>query len=167
MAVDVFEPQSWDGFFTMVGGGSAALTGLVFVAVSLNRQGMTSATHKYRSINTLAGLTAVFTRCGLVLMANQGHIAVGLELSIVAMIGAVIFLHGFLQAFRSGGTPSAARLVTGAGLYLAEIVGAGVLISGSIVGLYVAATAMVVNVAFMTSAAWLLVVGVYNPRPRN
>jgi hypothetical protein len=37
-----------------------------------------------------------------------------------------------------------------------------VLISGSIIGLYLAAVAIVLNVAFMITAAWLLIVGVYN-----
>jgi energy-converting hydrogenase Eha subunit G len=59
MLTDVYKPELWSGFFTMVGGGVAALTGLVFVALSLNVEDMTEeATHKWRSINTLAGLTA-------------------------------------------------------------------------------------------------------------
>jgi hypothetical protein len=76
MLADIYKPELWNGFFTMVGGGVAALTGLVFVALSLNISEMTTdATHKYRSINTLAGLTAIFVRCGLVLMAGQSHTA--------------------------------------------------------------------------------------------
>jgi hypothetical protein len=39
-----------------------------------------------------------------------------------------------------------------------------VLILGSIVGLYMAAAAILLNVAFMISAAWLLVNGVYSAR---
>ena len=75
MLADIYKPELWDSFFVMVGSGVAALTGLVFVALSvalsLNFEGMAKdATHKYRSINTLAGLTAVFVTCGLVLMPN-------------------------------------------------------------------------------------------------
>lgn len=149
----------------MVGGGVAALTGLVFVALSLNLEEMTKeATHKYRSINTLAGLTAVFVRCGLVLMGGQDHKAVGIELFSIAFIGAIIFLYGFRQAFKLGSHPSLLRLAIGSCLYVAELIGASMLISGSILGLYIAAAAIVVNVAFMISAAWLLVVGVYSAR---
>ena len=162
MSADVYDPDKWSGFFTMVGGGAAALTGLVFVAMSLNLEEMTDdATHKYRSINTLAGLTAVFVRCGLVLMGGQDHRAVGAELSVVAVIGAAIFVYGFRQAYRFGSSPSLQRLALGTSLYAAEVAGACVLVSGSILGLYVAAAAIVLNVAFMTSAAWLLVVSVY------
>jgi len=169
MVADIYKPELWNSFFIMVGGGVAALTGLVFVALSialsLNLEDMTEdATHKYRSINTLAGLTAIFVTCGLVLMPDQSHRVIGLELLVLSLAGAVIFLFGFRQAFKFGSQPSKQRLVIGSGLYVAELIGALVLISGSISGLYVAAVAIVVNVAFMISAAWLLVVSVYSAR---
>jgi hypothetical protein len=169
MLSDIYKPELWNGFFVMVGGGVAALTGLVFVALSIalssNPENMTQdATHKYRSINTLAGLTGVFVGCALVLMPDQGHEAVGMEWAIVALSAGCVFLFGFRQAFRFGSKPSRLRLVVGSGLYLAELIGALVLISGSISGLYVIAVAIVANVAFMISAAWLLVVSVYSAR---
>lgn len=169
MFADIFKPASWNSFFVMVGGGVAALTGLVFVALSialsLNLREMTEdATHKYRSINTLAGLTAVFVSCGLVLMPGQDHTTVGTELVVLAFVGASIYLYGFRQAFKFGSKPSKLRLVIGTCLYVAELIGAAVLVAGSISGLYVAAVAIVLNVAFMISAAWLLVVAVYSAR---
>jgi hypothetical protein len=169
MIADIYKPELWNNFFIMVGGGVAALTGLVFVALSialsLNLEDMTrDATHKYRSINTLAGLTAVFVTCGLVLMPDQDHRAVGLELALLTLTGAIIFLYGFRQAFKYGSQPSKERLVIGSGLYLAELIGALVLIAGSISGLYIAAVAILLNVAFMITAAWLLVVSVYSAR---
>ena len=168
MLADIYKPELWNGFFTMVGGGVAALTGLVFVALSLNVTEMThDATHKYRSINTLAGLTAVFVRCGLVLMGGQSHIAVGIDLFAIASIGALSFLYGFRQAFKYEAHPSKRRLVTGSCLYLAELGGALVLALGSIAGLYVVAAAMLLNVGFMISAAWLLVVGVYTAKAND
>lgn len=165
MLADIYKPELWTSFFTMVGGGVAALTGLVFVALSLNVGEMTKdATHKYRSINTLAGLTAVFVRCGLVLMGGQGHRAVGIDLFVIASLGAISFLYGFRQAFQFEAHPSKQRLAVGCCLYFAELAGALVLILGSIVGLYIVAVALLLNVAFMISAAWLLVVGVYGAR---
>jgi hypothetical protein len=35
-AADIFRPDQWHDFLVMVGGAAAALTGLVFVALSLN-----------------------------------------------------------------------------------------------------------------------------------
>jgi len=169
MQADIYKPELWNSFFIMAGGGVAALTGLIFVALSvalsLKFEDMTrDATHKYRSINTLAGLTAVFVSCGLVLMPGQNHTAVGIELFLIALIGAIIFLYGFHQAFKFGSHPGKQRLVIGSCLYLAELIGALMLISGSILGLYIVAVAILLNVAFMISAAWLLVVGVYSAR---
>lgn len=169
MVPDIYRPELWSGFFSMVGGGVAALTGLVFVALSvalsIDVKGMTQdATHKYRSINTLAGLTAVFVACGLVLMPSQNHQAIGIELLLFALIGMTIFLYGFRQAFKFGSHPSKYRLLLGSCIYVAELVGAALLIFGLIFGLYIAAVAMVLNVAFMISAAWLLVVGVYSAK---
>jgi hypothetical protein len=168
MLADIYKPELWNGFFTMVGGGVAALTGLVFVAMSLNVAEMTKdATHKYRSINTLAGLAAVFVRCGLVLMGSQTHTAVGIDLFVIALMGTISFLYGFRQAYKFDAHPSKRRLAAGTCLYVAELAGALVLMLGSIVGLYVAAVAILLNVAFMISAAWLLVVGVYDARVRT
>jgi len=36
MDIDIFKPEQWHDFFIMVGGGAAALAGLVFVAMSIN-----------------------------------------------------------------------------------------------------------------------------------
>jgi len=50
MAVDIYRPEQWHDFFVMVGGGAAALTGLVFVALSLNLESIAKdATHRYRA----------------------------------------------------------------------------------------------------------------------
>lgn len=129
MIADIYKPDLWNSFFIMVGGGSAALMGLVFVALSialsLDLEDMTEdATHRYRSVNTLAGLTAVFLTCGLVLMPGQNHEQIGLEVFIVGLTGALIFLYGFRQAFKFGSQPSKLRLVVGTCLYFAELIGA-------------------------------------------
>ena len=36
IALDAYRPDQWHDFFVMVGGGAVVLTGLVFVALSLN-----------------------------------------------------------------------------------------------------------------------------------
>lgn len=169
MLADIYNPDLWSSFFVMIGGGVAALTGLVFVALSVAlsldlADVLNDATHKYRSINTLAGLTAIFVTCGLVLMGGQDHRAIGIELLTVGLIGATIFLYGFRQAYRFESHPSKLRLVIGACLYLAELIGALLLLSGAILGLYIAAVAIIMNIAFMISGAWLLVVGAYSAR---
>jgi hypothetical protein len=58
------------------------------------------------------------------------------------------------------------RLVAGATCYVAEVVGAVLLLMGYVAGIYLAAVAMTALVAFMISAAWLLVAGVQHDRAR-
>lgn len=167
MSDDIYKPEIWASFFSMIGGGVVVLTGLVFIALSLGLDDMIKeATHKYRSINTLAGLTVVFVRCGFILMGGQNHEAIGIEWFVTAVVGAIIFLYGFRQAYKFGSQPSKWRLVTGTLLYAVEIGGALILLNGSLAGLYIASIGMVVNIAFMISAAWLLVVGLYGNRAR-
>ena len=105
LALDAYRPDQWHDFFVMVGGGAAVLTGLVFVALSLNVNVVTQdATHRYRAIDTLTGMAGVFVICALVLMGGQDHRAVGIEWLVVAAISIAVYLHGYVQAVRLGGS---------------------------------------------------------------
>ena len=89
----------------MVGGASAALAGLVFVAMSLNLATIfQDPTHRFRAIGTLAGFTSVFAICALVLMGGQNHVAVGLEWFVVSTVATVIYVQGYVQAINQGGS---------------------------------------------------------------
>jgi hypothetical protein len=138
MVVDIYRPDQWHDFFVMVGGGAAALTGLVFVALSLNLESIAKdATHRYRAIGTLAGFTAAFIICALALMGNQNHLIVGMEWLVVSIIAAVIYVYGYIQALKTGRSSAGLhydRLVGGTACYIAEIVGAILLILGYIAG---------------------------------
>ncbi len=164
MAIDIYRPDQWHDFFLMVGTGAAALTGLVFVAMSLSLEVIAKdSTHRYRAISTLSGLAAAFMRCALVLMGGQNHQAVGTELLIVCGVMTVVVINGYIQALKSGRSlpgSSLYRTIGGSSCYLTEMAGAVILISGSISGLYVAAVAMVANFYFMISGSWLLLVGI-------
>ena len=70
--------DSWSNFFVMVGGGTAALAGLIFVAMSINPEGIVrNTTHKNRAINMLSGFSAIFMACGLALFGKQSLLALG------------------------------------------------------------------------------------------
>ena len=163
LALDTYRPDEWHDFFAVVGGAAAVLTGLVFVALSLNVNVVTQdAAHRYRAIDTLSGMVGVFVICALVLMGGQDHRAVGIEWFVVAAISFAVYVHGYVQAVRLGGSTAwlrGRRVVVIAMLYSAQLVGAALLVADHIAGLYVAAVAMVAALAFMITGAWLLVVG--------
>ena len=64
--------DQWNNYFLMVGGGAAALAGLIFVAMSINLGVVVQdTTHRNRAINMLSGFTAVFMACSLALLGKQ------------------------------------------------------------------------------------------------
>ena len=160
-AADIYKPGQWTDFFLLVGTGAITLTGLVFVAMSLNLKEIAiDATHRNRAINTLTGLALVFLRCALVLMGAQNHRSIGAELFVVSGISAAIFVRGYANAIRMSSGLRLSRIVGGSLVHLAEIVGAAVFFLGYLPGLYIAAVAIVTNTCHMISAAWLLIIGV-------
>ncbi|MGX8008391.1 hypothetical protein ACVDG8_004915 [Mesorhizobium sp. ORM8.1] len=155
----------WNDFFVMVGGGSAALAGLIFVAISINPERIVrNTTHKNRAINMLSGFSAIFMACSLALLGDQYLPALGLEWLFLWLIATFIFIRGYVVAILSGMSSiglTLPRLAGGTMCYLAEVIGALFLILGRSAGLYIAAIATIVLFAFLISGAWLLVTGIY------
>ena len=168
---DIYQAEQWHDYFITVGGASAALTGLVFVAMSLNPGVIAQdPTHRYRAVGTLAGFAAIFVICGLALMGGQSHEAVGLEWLVVSAGAGAVYVNGFIQAIRFGRSSvglRSPRLIVGTGLHIFEVAGAMLLLGGQVAGLYLAAISMVGLLAFMITGAWLLIMGVSEPRRRS
>src|SRR5215469_16502639 len=164
-------PDQWNNFFLMVGGGAAALAGLIFVAISINPEIIIRhTTHKNRAINMLTGFTAVFMASGFALVGNQGLGTLGSEWLVLWLIAAAIFIRGYAVAIRSGMSSiglTAPRLAGGTMCYLAEVVAAILLILGHRAGLYIAAVAIIVLFGFLISGGWLLIIGVYEDQARR
>src|SRR5258705_3336630 len=122
----------WHDFFVMVGGSAAALTGLVFVAMSINLETIAKEiTHRNRAIGTVVGFTAVFMICSFALMGGQNSQIVGYEWFVVSSLAAAIFFGGIIRAKRRGRSLldlGFYRLIFGTTLYLAEIIGTILLI---------------------------------------
>jgi hypothetical protein len=94
--------SSWHDYFMTVGAGAAALTGLVFVAMTLLLDDITKdPVHRHRARTILTGLTAVFIRCSLVLMGGQNNQAIAVELIVVLAIVEVILYSSIRSAASS------------------------------------------------------------------
>lgn len=154
----------WHDYFTMVGAGAASLTGLVFVAMSLHLDEVTSdPAHRHRARSILAGLTAVFIRCAFGLMTGQNDQAIAVEFVLVLIVVEVILYRSISQALRDTGNPQASllwRTVASFGCLALEQAGAVVLFSGAAWGLYAIGLGMMSSFVVMVSGAWLLIVGV-------
>jgi len=182
----MYDAPLWHDYFVMVGGGGAALTGLVFVAMSMHLADIvTNPTHRHRARTILIALTAVFVRCGLVLMGGQTARAVGIELFVVLLgVEVIVFrslenalreadgaqrdvlIRSLSEALRSGGAAQHGVLfrTLGYGVCLIiEQVGAVILFFGHEWGLYTVGVGMMASFLFIVSGAWLLLVGVETP----
>ena len=160
----MYQAAVWHDYFMMVGGGAAALTGLVFVAMSLHLDEITSdPAHRHRARTILAGLTAVFIRCALVLMGSQSGQAVALELILVLLGVEVILYRSIRDALRSASAAHPGLLLRTIGSFaclLIEQAGAVALFLGDASGLYAVGIGMMASFIFMVTGAWLLLVGV-------
>jgi len=154
-----------------VGGGAAALAGLIFVAMSINHGIIIrNTTHKNRAINMLTGFTAIFMASSFALIGNQYLGMLGVEWLVLWLIATVIFIRGYAIAIRSGMSfigLNTQRLAGGTMCYLAEVIGAVFLILGHGAGLYISAIATIALFAFLISGAWLLIVGVYEDQTKR
>ena len=170
LASDVYRPDQWHDFFIMVGWAAAVLTGLVFVALSLDLATIIrDATHRARAVGTLTSLAAIFVMSALALMGDQGHIEVGVEWLVVATLGGAVCITGYVQARRARNMTvrDSLRAAAGTALYVALLAGAVVLIAGSETGLTITAVALVALGAFSVFGAWLLLAGVHPDQPSD
>jgi hypothetical protein len=153
--------SSWHDYFLMVGGGAAALTGLVFVAMTLHLEEITgNLVHRHRARTILTGLTAVFIRCALVLMGGQNAKAVAVELIVVLLVVEAILYRSIRQAARDADPWVLRRTIGSFACLVLEQGGAVVLFFGGVWGLYAVGLGMMSSFVFMVSGAWLLLVGV-------
>ncbi len=157
----MYQPALWHDYFAVVGTGAAALTGLVFVAMTLHLDDITrDPVHRHRARTILTGLTAVFIRCALVLMGGQNGQAIAIEIIGVLMIVEVILYNSIRQAIRSADNGVLWRTIGSFACLILEQIGAVVLFAGNAAGLYVVGLGMMSSFIFMVTGAWLLLVGV-------
>jgi hypothetical protein len=152
---------SWHDYFLVVGGGAAALTGLVFVAMTLHLEQITKdPVHRHRARTILTGLTAVFIRCSLALMGGQSGQAIAIELIGVLVVVEVILYSSIRQAAGNADRWVLYRTIGSFACLVTEQAGALVLFFGNTYGLYAVGIGMMSSFIFMVTGAWLLLVGV-------
>lgn len=157
-----YDPSEWSDLFVAAAGASAALAGLVFVAVSINIERIL----KYpglpeRALETVLLLLGVLLVSLVGLIPGQSELALGLELLAVSLANG--FAIGRLPATYSAGGDRPPTWVAGrwavrvAGTAPLIIGGASVL-AGSGGGLYWVAAGIVFAITGAIINAWVLLV---------
>ncbi len=88
-----YDPAEWKDLFVAVAGASAALTGLLFVAVSINLERILKFEGlPERALETLLFLVSALLVSIVGLIPGQSHVALGLELLVVSLVAAAVIL---------------------------------------------------------------------------
>ena len=154
--------SDWANFFVAQVGASAALTGLVVVAISVNLSRILSFPQlpgrAGEALITLLG-ALVLTSLGLV---PQAAARFGTE---VLAIGVLIFLAPLIIQLRSrrfskdvSPTKRSLRMIVSAAVSLPVIVGGALLMTGSGAGLYWIAAGVILSLVAGVYGAWILLV---------
>jgi hypothetical protein len=158
-----YDPAEWHDLFVAVGGASAALLGLLFVAVSINLERILSYEGlPERALETLALLLGVLVVAIVGLIPAQSTVALGLEMLGVSSIVAVIVLR--LPAARAEETGKEPLLwrISRIGVRLMGtvplVIGGLSLVTESGGGLYWIAAGIVLAIVGAVANAWVLLV---------
>lgn len=158
------DASGWQNFYLMVGGAAAALTGLIFVAVSLHtRSIMSSVLHRDRAWASIVSLISQVFVAAAVLVPGQPALALGIEIGLVAIFWAyrtIWIIREFGPSIRAADRPRARWRLE----WLVWIVWLVALIAGGIalaaaagIGFYLVAIAMIGMFLSAVWNAWVLI----------
>jgi hypothetical protein len=160
--VTAYDPSEWHDLFVAVAGASAALAGLVFVAVSINIERIIGYKGlPERALETLLYLVLVLLVSIVGLIPAQSHVALGVELLVLSVgIGGGITRLRTIQV-DSGEVPFTWVLsrwtVRAVAIVPLVVGGAGILVERG-GGLYWIVAGIVFAIAGAVASAWVLLV---------
>jgi modulator of FtsH protease len=161
--VTAYDPSEWSDLFVAVAGASAALLGLLFVAVSINLERILGFEGlPERALETLLLLLGVLVAAIAGLMPGQSATALGLELLGIGLAMGAITLRLPLRAVAGDGSePLAWRLDR----YILRLSGIVPIVIGGLLlaleaggGLYWIAAGIVFAICGAVANAWVLLV---------
>lgn len=162
--MSAYDPAAWQNFFVVVGGAAAALTGLLFVAMSLHSKAISaSPLHGSRAVGTLLSLMTQLFIAGAVLIPGQSLTALGIEVEAAALFFVVQSARATILTLRSPERRGGSRLRTtvegiGAGIWIVLFVTSGIsLITHTGGGLYLLAGVMPFMFGWNVYVAWVLI----------
>jgi hypothetical protein len=161
--MDGYAPDRWAAAFTAIAGSSAALTGLLFVALSINLDRVIKGPGLVaRAVEVLLLLVAVLIIATLLLMPGQGIQAAAIEILVIAILASSLLGYIHIRAPRHVLGVSRANFVMRVigdhmgPLFL--IVGAASLLIGNGGGLYWVVPALVAAMVAAIIGAWVMLV---------
>jgi modulator of FtsH protease len=161
--VNAYTPDTWAAPFTAVASSAAALTGLLFVALSINLDRVIKGPGLVaRAVEVLFLLVAVLVIATLLLMPGQGADSAAVEILVVAILMSSLLGYIHIRAPRRALGVSTAnfalRVAGGHTGPLFLIVGAVTLLLRDGGGLYWVVPALIATMVAAIVGAWVLLV---------
>ena len=167
--LDGYHPEEWHDFFLLAGSASAALAGLVFVAITLHLRAITAHSgHRHRARTVLASLGHILIASLVMLIPVFDRVAAGSALVVAAgwllyeTIRSSIRIVPVMRRWRRDPVARtiAVRTMVGDLSMLVGFIGAFLVIAGGGLGLVLVALDMIVRFGLAVAGAWLLAVAV-------
>lgn len=101
-----YQPAAWHELFVAVAGAAAALTGLIFVAVSINlKQILENRVLPVRAAETLIILVGILLLSVFMLVPGQSNAVLGAEIGVLGAVILVLLLPSRFRLPRQQGEP--------------------------------------------------------------
>jgi hypothetical protein len=161
--VTAYDPSEWHDLFVATAGASAALLGLLFVAVSINIERILELEGvPGRALEAMLLLTCVLIVSIAGLVPGQSHVALGLELLLIsAVVAAVVVRQPIVVVDESGREVASWKAIRWtvrlAGLVPIAIAGLSLALEAG-GGLYWLAAGIVLAIVAAIAGAWVLLV---------
>jgi len=161
--MSAYDAAPWQGFYVMVGGAAAALTGLLFVAMSLHSKAIIAhPLHGTRAVGTLLSLMTQLFVAGAVLIP-QSVAALGIEVEVAALLSVIQTVRAVVVTLGTAERRVRSRRRTaiegiGAAIWIVLFVASGIsLIAQQGGGLYLLAAVMPFMFGWNVYVAWVLI----------
>jgi multisubunit Na+/H+ antiporter MnhF subunit len=156
----------WSNFFVAAAGGSAALTGLVFVGVSISLERILKIPKiSGRAVDALSFLLLVLLVSLVCLVPDQSAHAVGIEILLLSAIATVIILRADITLYRS--IPEQWKgyqrynIIVNMLIILPNVIGAVIMTLGISKGMYFIVPAFILAFVKALVDAWVLLIEIH------
>src|ERR1019366_2755951 len=153
--------MNWDNFFIAQAGAAAALTGLIFVAVSINLSRILAGSHlPNRALQSITLLLNILLISSLILVPGQSLIIIGIEVLLLSLTLWILTLKLTLSILRA--TPPEYKKQSRANFYMIQVAVLPFLASGIFIliigekGIYLLVPGILFSFSKAIVDAWVL-----------
>jgi modulator of FtsH protease len=156
-----YSPGDWVNFAIGMATAAGALTGLVFVAVSIRvKEVLDDPFHRRRTESTFVILLSILAASLLLLYPGQGPVAVGAEMLVIGAVLVYRSTRTWAYVRASGRHEAAISYAIGTAAHVLICFGAIALLAEVLGGMYVVASALVLELVRALSDIWVLFSGI-------